>query len=262
MANVVPIELTVNQITQNLTAAIASETSRTMLLAGQNFIDVVNLFRKKATAGDEIARVNSAIAAKMRTAVVSAYESNVIAVRSAPTYRKGDNRYAGGALLRALESPTMAIGSAEGIAFVDVPLLDRTARHWARLNFGAGAAEGRSGVSFRQPNARIQFGSNQGVSLRFTNPPRPNFKVPQQGFGYFNKQGQLFLGRPPKKRGRGSEVTVVGGFPEGKPSVSGIAPRRFLDAGLVALGKNFGRMYKEHFADAARAAASKKSARF
>ena len=245
MAN--SVEVSVNQVTARLMRGLAESTARTLRLAGRNLQNIVELLKDEATNPAEIGRINQVIADSMIAATVTAYEANVVGVRSAPSYRSED-RFAG-KLLEALKSPSMAVGTAEGIAFIDVALLDATARHWARLNFGAGPAVGRVGT-FAKPYARLRFGSNQGVTLKLTNPPRPNFSVPQRGYGHFNGSGQFFLGNPKGGVGRDKGFIVT----SGKPSKTGIAGRHFLDYGLVALAQNFKPAYITHFQDAAIAA--------
>jgi hypothetical protein len=253
------VDLAVNQITQNLTRAMAQSSKRTLKLAGKNLQNITRLYKEQAENKSSIVKVNQGIASLMQEAVVEAYGTNVVAVRSAPSYRRGD-RYAG-RLLNALRDPSMAVGTADGIEFINTALLDSKARQWARLNFGAGPATGaaRGSGPFPQPNARIQFGSNQGISLRLNNPPRPNFRVP---VGYFDTEGRFYLAKKKTrwiKAPKGSET--VGGYPSAPFSKGGIAPRRFLDAGLVALGQNFGREYRVHFQQVAEQVKAKAGSR-
>lgn len=252
MVDFLPVELTVNQITSQITSAISEITGGELAKATKNLRNMVKLFGDSATNGEAIASVNERIAETMRIAVQEAYVANVIDVRSAPSYREGD-RFAG-RLYSALKSPSMAVGTAHGIEFINTGLLDQTARQWARLNFGAGPAEGRTGAHWPRPRAAIRFGSQVGIPLALTNPPRPNFNVPQKGFGHFTSTGEFFLGRPTGPKGG---TRTVGGYPEAVPSARGIAPRRFLDAGLVALGKNFGPMYQQHFKEAVESSLAK-----
>ncbi len=244
------VTLAVNQITSKIVRGISTSSKRTQTLAGKNLRNITELYKQKSEDKSSIVKVNQGIANLMHQAVLNAYESNVIAVRSAPTYRSGD-RYSGGKLKRALKSPTMAVGTGDGIEFINTAMLDSSARQWARLNFGAGPAQGneRGSGPFPQPNGRIRFGSNQGISLRLNNPPRPNFRVPQRGAGYFDTEGRFYMakkGAKWRKKPEGS-FSVGGGNTLPKSSRGGIAPRRFLDAGLVALGENFGPEYRVHF---------------
>lgn len=232
----------------NFAETFTKATAREIRLAGKKYADIVKAYGANATNGAGLARVNSFLAGKMHAAVLSAYQENVLAESVGP-YRVGDPHRLSGRLLQALESPTMAIGTASGIGFIDDALLDETARHWRRLNFGAGPAEG----SLPRPRARVQFGSNQGFSLSLPDAPRPNFNVPENpaGVGYFLGNGQFYPGLP---IGRDRKSTIV---ITQRPSRRGIGARRFLDAGLVALAEGFKPAYNEFIDDASRRATSK-----
>lgn len=241
----------------NFAEAFINATSRELRLAGKNFANVVKGYGNQIENGAGLARVNQLLADKMHTAVLQAYEQNVLAESIGP-YRVGSRSRLSGKLLEALRSPTMAIGSSTGIGFIDDELLDETARHWKRLNFGAGPADG----SLPRPRARVQFGSNQGFSLSLPDPPRPNFNVPETpaGAGYFLGNGQFYPGFPNGGH-RKNAVRIINrrtasGDLVDHPSVHGIGARRFLDAGLASLGENFRPAYINFFQDAERRALS------
>lgn len=225
-------------------AIFAQASARSIKLAGQHMARIVKGYAEEAKSPGQFARMNQSLAEQMRASVLVAYQNNVLAHSIGP-YRQGQGRYSE-ALLEALKSPTMATGTATGIGFIDEELLDATAKHWKRLNFGAGPAEG----SLSRPRSRIQFGSNQGFTLGLFDQPRPNFNVPELPArrGYFLSNGQFHIGRP-----RSGSVVAV----SGRPSKHGIAAKRFLDAGLVTLAQRFAPLYKEHFQDASRLAASR-----
>lgn len=231
----------------NFAEAFTNATARELRLAGKNFANIVKAYADNLESGAGMARVNQFLASKMHAAVLTAYEQNVLAESVGP-YRVGSRSRLSGKLLDALRSPTMAIGTATGIGFIDDELLNETARHWQRLNFGAGPAEG----SLPRPRARVQFGSNQGFSLSLPDPPRPNFNVPESpaGVGYFLGNGQFYPGFP-NRGNRGNAIVV-----KQRPSQTGIGARRFLDAGLVALAEGFRPAYIEFFEDSSRRAVS------
>lgn len=54
-----------------------------------------------------------------------------------PEYRVGQGRISGGALRRAIESPDYFRASSEGLAFARTDVLNREAKHWARINYSA-----------------------------------------------------------------------------------------------------------------------------
>lgn len=223
-------------------------TERTLKLGGQRLENVVQTYADQATNGSALKKVNQALADEMRIAMVKGYKNNVLLERIAPSYRKGDpKRFAGGALLHALEDRSQAVGTANGIGFVNGRLLDRAAAQWYRLNSGAAPGQGYSGQEHQQINARVRFGSNQGFSVKFGDGPGTGFNVPQSGFGHFDS-GKFFIGFPGKRSqatGRfqnPSDIRIV----RSRPS-SGIRARRFIDQGLVALAENFGPFYETHF---------------
>lgn len=93
--------------------------------------------------------------------------------RPVGSYRQGD-RYSGGALVRALSNPAMFQASATGLAFINRELLDKEARHWARLNFGAGAGGRESDLT---PPGRFPV-TGLGMMMGLDPDPRPAFKLP------------------------------------------------------------------------------------
>jgi hypothetical protein len=240
----------------DLADAFATSTRRAIQLAGRQFAGIVDLYVNRAKNQNGLARVNRFLAAQMRVAVLDAYNRNVLAT-STDSYRKGQNRYSGGQLLRALQSESMAVGTSRGIGFIDTNLLNQKARFWARLNFGADPNIGRTHGPVAQPQARVQWGSNQGFSLRLAGEPRPGFAVPDYPgkIGYFIDR-KFFVGKPPKSK-RSSAVVI--GFP--KHSRVGIGARRFLDAGLVRLAQEFKPAYQELLTDASRRAVSRNRSR-
>lgn len=74
-----------------------------------------------------------------RQATYDAYIKSV-ANKVAP-YRVGNNRLSG-MLGEVLKSPAFVASSATGVSFGNLALLDAEAKHWARLNYGAGAKGG------------------------------------------------------------------------------------------------------------------------
>jgi hypothetical protein len=79
----------------------------------------------------------------MREAVVEAYDlahAEHRGMRAAPEdYRVGRGRTGGSALREALDGPATAVGSYQGIQFINNTLLREAASFGRRLNFGSGA---------------------------------------------------------------------------------------------------------------------------
>ncbi len=235
-----------------LAEAFKGVMERELKLAGQHLQRTITAYADQVTNGSAIKGVNQRLAEGMREATLTAYRQNVLQERVAPSYREDDSkRFAGGRLLRALEDPSMAVGTSYGIGFINTALLDSVAAQWFRLNFGASPGTGYSGVVHNRPNARVQFGSNQGFSLSLGESMGSGFRIPAGSFfgGAFFPTAKSW-----KKAGFNSKERS-GGTRGG--TTSGIRPRRFLDAGLVNLAENFGQAYKNFFADALREALSK-----
>lgn len=186
----------------------------------------------------------SRIAALMRTALIASYEERVEGEKHVPSYREGAGRYAGGALRRALSDPSMAIGDANGISYINRALLDTEARHWKRLNFGAGgaASQGFPGVGllpvFLDERVLFYVGSE--------GKPRPAFTLPP---GFWKDPGSgTWLGNQPVG-GQGLSSSIHQFFPGGFAARSlgashhptrGITARHFIDAGFEVLSNEFG----------------------
>ena len=158
-------------------------------------------------------------------------------------------RFGGGALRRALESDRFIAADADHIAFGNVTLLNRKAKQWARLNFGAG-----------QHGAENQRKSALGTV-------RPAFMIPEGAFWYgkygkrVGKAGnrKLRVGGGVRSRSfyesvyepnfqssrRGKDVFYPGRTPLRMFLTRGIAGRYFLDAGAGAMAAELQRGYKE-----------------
>lgn len=172
---------------------------------------------------------NAALADDIQAAILDAYDENVAAKKHFPSYRVGEtnskgepSRYSGGALRRALSKPSMVNSSANRVQFIDVGLLDREAKHWYRLNYGAGSAPGRA-----QPVYDWQLGGQSLGQLTLRDPPSGPFSIPH---GIWSTgEGGL----PP------------GFYPRGPSNIptKGIGARRFLDAGFEKFSERFPIVY-------------------
>lgn len=83
---------------------------------------------------------------------------------SSASYRQSD-RFAGGLLRKALQSPLQAQATLDGVTFLNTTLLDNTAKQWARLNFGAGPRAGLGTTGARTGQA----GSSSSLVSRGAN---------------------------------------------------------------------------------------------
>lgn len=179
----------------------------------------------------DLQKVHARVAEDMRAAVKNSFEQTV---KSHPgSYRAGENRLSGGMLKRAVMSSSLAIGTAEGIDYVDADRLDEEAAHWRRLNFGAYGTEvaGRKTEVFQ-----FRFDDIVLFSVGFKDRPRPAFSMPPGRF--FNAEGDLVAHSSSRFTGSGVSRTGMDRFYPGGgrgnkvPITRGITARNFLDAGL------------------------------
>lgn len=145
-------------------------------------------------------------------------------------YRVGEDRYSGGALGRALSSPQQYRATPFGLYFINVQLLDAEARHWRRLNFGAGAG-GAEGIE--NPGEFPVTG--MGLILGLEPDRRPGFTMPR---GFWLNGGKRVapsmdrVGEDSFYVARGAGLNQSGGFgirPDAGRITRGIASRNFLD---------------------------------
>lgn len=151
--------------------------------------------------------------------------------RPIPSYRQGD-RQSGGELRRALSNPQMIRATPTGLFLINRDILDKEARHWRRLNFGAGGG-GREGDL--TPPGRFPV-SGMGMLIGLEPDPRPAFSIPP-GF-WIGRDGQ-FMQPSDDRTGqdqfylRSSSAALAqsgsGGF-KTKRMTRGIAANNFLDA--------------------------------
>lgn len=165
-------------------------------------------------------------------------------------------RYAGGRLRAALADSAFWQATEDGLLFINVELLNRRARQWARLNFGAGERGKGS-----RPSVGVYLGAMQIAALGLEEGPRPAYRMPT---GYFtDNSGVPVAGRTPGaafflyKNGPYRRGTVGGGVSyqnsEGKverlPLIQarmvGFEGRQFLDAGVSRIAREIGPGYQE-----------------
>lgn len=180
---------------------------------------------------DTFRRANYIIGLRAQQSTAAAY-SQRRPRRRLPSYRVGplQGRYAGGALLRAIKAPDFFRATATGLQFINTSRLDREAKQWKRLNFGAGAG------AIRPPGRyEVSFNGLLVATLGLTPDPRPGFKMPP-GF---------FLG-PNGRVQRGGEPGTGMFYPTGRPLMSptyGIVGTNFLDAGVRRIARELGPVY-------------------
>lgn len=175
-----------------------------------------------------ITKANEEIAEKMRLAVKTAFMTRVEGRKRVASYRVGQGRLSGGRLKHAVLDKSQAKADAQGITYVNQKLLNAEARHWARLNFGAGAAGAKT---VQRKTYDLKFGGGKGDPVRggtkikkvgfgSLHGSRPPFFMPLGIWGTENQQGKITrvrsgtLGRRRFKNTRGN---WVGGSAIGNP---------------------------------------------
>ena len=123
-------------------------------------------------------------------------------------------RYAGGALRRALNAEDFYEATSQGLSIINVDRLNREARHWARLNAGAGGVGKGSKRTFEvRASNLVLFTLGLGMAPRpaFGGPPgfwldRGTGKAVKADPGQVGNQEFHPKARTPKKRTRGIEA--------------------------------------------------------
>lgn len=203
-----------------------------------------------------LARIHEDVANEAHRLVLGAYDSTVGG--NHPSYRAGQGRLVG-AMRRALESPEIILAQRDGIIFGNTAILDRTAAHWRRLNFGAGA---RGAERYPQPAPLILDGQRLGQYLRFDQGgPSPAFSMPRgfwfDGSGNLAKPGSatgqeffpfgqgLRFANSSKLNAGPKNSRLLSQFISGGAETRGIRGRQFFEPGLFYMAKTLPGLYKK-----------------
>ena len=164
----------------------------------------------------------------------SGYRSNQAAPRE---------RYAGGVLQGALQDASFVETSATSIEMINVAVLNRRAKQWARLNFGAGALGAASPGSRHFP---LRISNLVVASLGLEAAPRPSFLIPRGYFlheahnaGRTGRDAFYLAGDGPTPKARATEMMMT----------RGIRAEHFLDNGIAVIAERLGPEYIEYVKD-------------
>lgn len=229
----------VNQITFDSMTSIQSAfvqaigegtTAQTRLIIKALGGSIKNVKYAKA----EFTDANYRLARMMQDSMLRSYDQTVTARKEFSSYRangEGDTqpRFSGGKLRRALSHRDMVVATPQGIAYINNDILDREAKQWARLNYGAGGAAGGGGGAYPWTFRGVTLGA---LTLPWA--PSPAFRMPHGVWiggrnGSVNDQG-LSAGFYP----RSSQLNVL---------TRGIEGRHFFDAGLRRFTQEFPAVY-------------------
>jgi hypothetical protein len=202
--------------------------------------------RTRVNRREGLARVHEEVANLARDAVLTAYDEKV-GLNGHPVYRQNQNRLSG-RMEKALHRPDVIRAQRDGIIFGNAAVLNATAKHWQRLNFGAG----RRGQSRGQQPAPLMLDGHRIGFLRFGIGPRPAFNMPpgmflvgdspvafrHGGKDAFYPYGMAmkrlaFKGMSARERaGLGNARLIGKAYP-----TEGIKGAHFFEAGLFVLGQ-------------------------
>lgn len=253
----------------SLVAAVAEADART----AQQVRNVAEVFQRGIAPGQR-KEMFDRIGTRAQKSVVASYDQVVTRGANARgnrySYRVGarqpNKRYAGGKLRGALKSKRFYEATADGLRFVNVDLLNRTARQWARLNAGAGPRGQGSRRKFTVTWSNLAVGA-----IGIDQAPRPGFFLPR-GYWWTRGAGQVVsadpgrIGQdeffpmgigPARNRSRldtgahrrpGPYVGPGAGIGKRRPSL-GIKARNFLDAGSETIARELPRGYEKLYKD-------------
>lgn len=158
-------------------------------------------------------------------------------------------RYAGGKLYAALRNPGFIRVEGDILRYGDTRILDREARQWRRLNFGALPNRGSGPGRFQ-----VRWSNLVVASLGLTDDPRPPFSIPAGAGrrGYWTPSGEFYPAGEGPAANRGGSTADDGGSSDGniwvrKRPTKGIVARNFLDAGLRRIAGEMGPAFRDMY---------------
>lgn len=207
-------------------------------------------------------KINSVVAEDVRDKVLLSYATRVGRDQGPSGYRANASgkwkRYSGGKMEQGLEDPGFITAAYDGINFANMNVMDRHAKQWYRLNFGAGP-RGAAGGKYRPGEYRLNlFGAATGAPVSLKQYPASEQYWMPKGLFYdastgsvqrlSSKRQRLDVFQPRKapvdkllgqklSNPQGASRALIkqsGVFWKGGPS-QGFAGYHFLDAGVRRL---------------------------
>lgn len=249
--------------------SVAEALSDTLEVFSEEIGEYVSLFsaslanNTRRNRDKRMIRINEIAAKDAQIQMVAAFNARRKSPSGQPSVSR--SRMANGALENALSSPEFYTARWDGVQWGNKGALNRTAKQWYRLNFGAG----ERGLATRRPDAfPIEFfGQALGSLTLKGNRPSPPFKMPPGIFlsrvSRLPVESNLFIngselrGLPnANRRGQdeflayGPNSTLIERLAEDSPRwavktsqwqiTRGITGTNFLDEGVRVLAKNLG----------------------
>jgi hypothetical protein len=163
-----------------------------------------------------------------------------------------NKRYSGGKLRAALARREQVEATAGSLKFINTTILNKEARQWRRLNFGAG---GRAGTSPRQ--FQVEWAGLVVGAMGLEPDPRPAFALPAGFWVEPGGGGRQRAGAPGSGEFYPASMRPAGirGAPQKRRMTAGIHAANFLDAGVRRIADEFPKayqaMYRELYSDKA-----------
>lgn len=167
----------------------------------------------------QAAAAHEELADQMKRSVVASWGQAKGKLRPAVYDPQRASRDSGG-MEKAVHEPELAVGTAQGVEFGPIAMLDRDARQWARLNFGALPTGQGSNERFS-----VRFSNLPAIQYVFDEPARPPYGLPRGGF----------KGPDGKWQGHGEGIPTGAFYPRGGPqqfATRGNVGYNYLDAGI------------------------------
>lgn len=229
-----------NQIIQEAALAASGEMGRQITVFAAAYNSSVR--RSRAT---KIAGIHRRAAQQGQAAILAAYRGRNRRNPAQP-YRAGApgiwRRDSNGAMERALTSTDFFKATGTSLAFINMDAMDRAARQWYRLNFGAGPL----GAATPQPGAfRLDIlGQDTGVALTLRgNGPSAAYQIPA-GFWTPSGSGEEFVPYGYLKAAGRSRGALNSKRQGTKKRMSlGFPGYNFLDAGMGIIATSLSRDY-------------------
>lgn len=237
------VQDTYDMSARSMSAAMVTASRATTQATARQVEALLDVFARDVASSERQAFFET-LGDRAQEAIVKSYRGH----RRGPSgYRKDGEgkmrRYAGGEMLKALQDSDLIYeATPRGITFLpDVNQLDRRARQWYRLNFGARPAFGRSAQRFEVSISNVYLFS---IGFAGAAPSEP-FRIPR---GFWVEGGApVEAGEPGTSafypRSEAARIGISSpddskaqrdteGFFPGRRQARGITAEHFLDAGL------------------------------